>query len=91
MNASLDAEPTETVMVLLVAGVKDPSVAVMVYPAPILSIEQPVKVNTPNVSLSPQPERLAPLVPVPAVMARLTVEESAVAALPKTSSAVTTG
>ncbi len=50
-----------------------------------------MKVNTPVASLPTHPLRLAPLVPVPAVMARLTVDASAVDALPKTSSATTTG
>ena len=56
-----------------------------------MSIEHPEKVNTPDASLSLHPFKLAPLVPVPPVMARLTVDASAVDALPKTSSAITIG
>ena len=54
-------------------------------------MEQPENVNTPVASLPTHPLRLAPLVPVPVVMARVTAVASAVEALPKTSSAVTTG
>ena len=54
-------------------------------------IEQPVKVTTPKVSVPEQPDSVAPAVPVPAAMAKFTVDVSEVTVLPPASSTVTIG
>jgi hypothetical protein len=52
---------------------------------------QPENETTPSVSVWEHPETAAPLVPVPVVIARFTVELSGVATFPKASKSVTTG
>ena len=52
---------------------------------------QPVKEMTPAASLCEQPASVAPDAPVPFVMARLTVDVSAVTVLPPASSTVSWG
>ena len=76
VNASVEAGPTVMLMALLVAAVKVPSVALIVYPVPARLMEQPAKVATPAVALSgfDVHDDAAPLVPVPEVMASVMAE-----------------
>lgn len=81
-----------TVKELLVAEVREPLVAVSVKPSPDLDIETPLKVATPLLVLTPVvPLSVAPVVPVPEVIARLTVALERVAVLLKASRRMTTG
>ncbi len=78
----------------LVADVSVPSVAVRVYRVPAVLMAQPAKFATPAVAGSVRPpvqESVAPAVPVPAVMASVTLLVSVVTTLPLVSSTETTG
>ncbi len=68
---------------MLVAEVSVPLVAVKVYPVPARSILSPLKVAMPLTAVTVfVPERTAPLVPVPDVMARVTGAVELVTVLP---------
>jgi hypothetical protein len=93
MKANWEAAPTVIVKELLVAGVMAPSLAVRVYPDPVILTLQPEKLTTPEDSVPRQPIKLPgpPEVGVPVEMVRLTVDESDVTTLPPASSTVTCG
>ena len=79
------------VIALLLATVKVPSAACSVYPVPAGLIAQPLKVAIPPVAAWVEQAKVAPAVPVPLLMLRVTVEVLVVTTLPEESSMVTTG
>ena len=93
VNANFAADPTVIVKLLLVAAVSDPSVAVSVYPVPALSILQPAKPATPLLAANGLVvhDNVAPLVPVPPVIANVTLLLLVVITFPAASSTATVG
>ncbi len=92
MKPSLTAADGDTLKGLLVVGKSVPLVAVRVYPEPTRLMLSPLKVATPMVALTVVvPDRVAPLVPVPGVMARVIGPVYVVTVLPLVSCTVTVG
>ena len=93
VNANFAADPKVIVKLLLVAAVSDPSVAVSVYPVPALSILQPAKPATPLLAANGLVvhDKVAPLVPVPLVIANVTLLLLVVITFPAASSTATVG
>jgi hypothetical protein len=74
--------PEVELKAVLTAGVKVPLVAVRVYPLPTRSMLSPLKVATPLTALTVVvPDSIAPVAPVPAVMARVTAAVEATVVL----------
>ena len=77
------AEPAVTLKELLIAEVRLLPVAVRVYPVPDRLILRPLNVATPLLALFVLvPDSTAPLVPVPVVIANVTITVDEVTMLP---------